>query len=508
MAQAFLHAGEHRLLVAGLDIDHPVGMQPGLGERRREQVAAASCTTAPCRRCGRRCRRRTARPRRRRSRRRRRRRPHAGRRAPARLPAGGCRSPPRRTAARPGGHGSRPRSARCARAACRTQDEAAWSSEASAAQVMNVRYLFSLISTHVNWPWRDRLGCAPEFRAVWQGFQPHDDAGPPMPASGRTQAAIIPPSSLRGPVATIRSASGGSGRCRATASSTEPVSQASQASGVVSSTGIALAWIGRTTSLASQVRKANRRCSPSWRIGLRPPCPGPRPPDPGKREQRPVLGQGEPVRHLGLAVGVLAERRRRHEAAPLRLQPAAPVGAVQVTDIGDRPGAEIGWRGHAPPHHGQLARAVTGDMDHRRHLVGKDAGQRRQVAERVLHRPGEFPDRSLALGQRVEIAHAPFRRLKPRWGAAGSWERWWESTALRARGHPVRLRHPSVLRVRRRDHRQFPDRPLRAARQRRRGADIEPARVRYAGVLSGRSAQQQVPGSAARSSTPPCGHQV
>ena len=31
-------AGEHRLLVAGLDMDHPIGMQPGLAQGRREQV--------------------------------------------------------------------------------------------------------------------------------------------------------------------------------------------------------------------------------------------------------------------------------------------------------------------------------------------------------------------------------------------------------------------------------------------------------------------------------------
>ena len=38
MAKAFLHAGEHGLVVAGLDIDHPVGDEPRLCDRRREQV--------------------------------------------------------------------------------------------------------------------------------------------------------------------------------------------------------------------------------------------------------------------------------------------------------------------------------------------------------------------------------------------------------------------------------------------------------------------------------------
>ena len=38
VAQSFLAAGEHRLLVAGLDMDHPIGMQPGLAQGRREQI--------------------------------------------------------------------------------------------------------------------------------------------------------------------------------------------------------------------------------------------------------------------------------------------------------------------------------------------------------------------------------------------------------------------------------------------------------------------------------------
>ena len=36
--QALLAAGEHRLLVAGLDMDHPIGIEPGLAQGRREQV--------------------------------------------------------------------------------------------------------------------------------------------------------------------------------------------------------------------------------------------------------------------------------------------------------------------------------------------------------------------------------------------------------------------------------------------------------------------------------------
>lgn len=38
MAKAFLETGENSRLVAGLDIDHPPGRQPGLGKRGREKI--------------------------------------------------------------------------------------------------------------------------------------------------------------------------------------------------------------------------------------------------------------------------------------------------------------------------------------------------------------------------------------------------------------------------------------------------------------------------------------
>lgn len=40
MAKAFLHAGEYGLVVAGLDVDHPVGDEPRLCDRRREQIGS------------------------------------------------------------------------------------------------------------------------------------------------------------------------------------------------------------------------------------------------------------------------------------------------------------------------------------------------------------------------------------------------------------------------------------------------------------------------------------
>lgn len=38
MPETFLHAGEHRRLVARLDVDHTIGGQTGLSEGRREKV--------------------------------------------------------------------------------------------------------------------------------------------------------------------------------------------------------------------------------------------------------------------------------------------------------------------------------------------------------------------------------------------------------------------------------------------------------------------------------------
>ena len=40
MPETFLHAGEHRRLVARLDVDHAIGGQTGLSEGRREEVGS------------------------------------------------------------------------------------------------------------------------------------------------------------------------------------------------------------------------------------------------------------------------------------------------------------------------------------------------------------------------------------------------------------------------------------------------------------------------------------
>ena len=45
--------------------------------------------------------------------------------------------------------------------------------------------------------------------------------------------------------------------------------------------------------------------------------------------------------------------------------------------------------------------------DDRRQVVGKDSGQGRHVARSVAHGARQFPDRLLALRQRVQIAQGP-----------------------------------------------------------------------------------------------------
>jgi hypothetical protein len=133
---------------------------------------------------------------------------------------------------------------------------------------------------------------------------------------------------------------------------------------------------------------------------------GPGPPQTREGEQRPVLAQREPVRHGRLAGRILAEARCRDQAPVLRLHPGAPVARRGVADVRDGPVArDRGWAGEAPAHHRQLASAPA-RADHGRHLVRKDGGQRRHVADTVHHGPIELADRLLAFGDAVEIAHA------------------------------------------------------------------------------------------------------
>ncbi len=81
-----------------------------------------------------------------------------------------------------------------------------------------------------------------------------------VPASSQAQMSADP---LFSPLATIRSAWVGRGRCSASASSAGAVSHASHSSGVVRMTGMAFGWIGATTWLRAQVKNESGWCSPS-----------------------------------------------------------------------------------------------------------------------------------------------------------------------------------------------------------------------------------------------------
>ncbi len=67
----------------------------------------------------------------------------------------------------------------------------------------------------------------------------------------------------RSPLATIRNASSGIGRCSSSASGVSALSHRSTSAEVVRMTGMAFGWIGATIALASVVRKPKCSCSPS-----------------------------------------------------------------------------------------------------------------------------------------------------------------------------------------------------------------------------------------------------
>src|SRR5271168_3310277 len=79
---------------------------------------------------------------------------------------------------------------------------------------------------------------------------------------------------------------------------------------------------------------------------------------------------------------------------------AAPVTSGQVGACDGE-----GRRRYTPARHGEFAHAVHRGADDRSGIIGKDAGQHRQVAREVAHGAGEVADGLLALGDAVEIAH-------------------------------------------------------------------------------------------------------
>ena len=71
----------------------------------------------------------------------------------------------------------------------------------------------------------------------------------------------------------------------------------------------------------------------------------------------------------------------------------------------DRLSTELRRSRHAPTRQDELALAIPAAAHDRRHLVGKNAGQQRQIANAVAARVKPIPDRRLAFCEGIEVAH-------------------------------------------------------------------------------------------------------
>ena len=67
--------------------------------------------------------------------------------------------------------------------------------------------------------------------------------------------------------------------------------------------------------------------------------------------------------------------------------------AIHVPDVCDRLAAELRWPRHSPARHDKFALAVRADTDNGSHLVGKIAGERREVARSVVLNGEQVADR-------------------------------------------------------------------------------------------------------------------
>src|ERR1700733_7490707 len=109
-----------------------------------------------------------------------------------------------------------------------------------------------------------------------------------------------------------------------------------------------------------------------WRA-LRPSNAPPGGPYTSKGEQGTVLAKREPLRRLaGLRIRVFAKRCRRHDAAVLLAEPAAPMRAADIANVGDRRAAKLRRTRHAPARHNKLTLAVGSIANDRSHLVRED----------------------------------------------------------------------------------------------------------------------------------------
>ena len=97
-----------------------------------------------------------------------------------------------------------------------------------------------------------------------------------------------------------------------------------------------------------------------------------------------------------------------------RGRPIPQVRRVGVADV-RRDAWKLRRVRHAPAHYGKFALSFI-DAHHRRHLIGENCGERRQVARIISRDLKQVADRFLVGRGRIEIAHGPYlwgRRSHP-----------------------------------------------------------------------------------------------
>jgi hypothetical protein len=145
------------------------------------------------------------------------------------------------------------------------------------------------------------------------------------------------------------------------------------------------------------------RARPHWQSPA--PVASPQAPYTRESKERAAFIKCKPMRHLGPSVGPFAKRSCGNKATPLWLQPAAPIGRFQITDICDWRLAEIGRRWKAPSHHGKLALAIACRANNGCHHVREHCRKAGKVAREIPLDPKNSAHGLLAASDAVEVTH-------------------------------------------------------------------------------------------------------
>jgi len=162
----------------------------------------------------------------------------------------------------------------------------------------------------------------------------------------------------------------GRGRCSFKACSIGAVNQVSICSAVVRITGMALGWIGATSAFASVVKKPYSWCSPSTALAFVPRLPCQLVEMPAKKASGRSAPRENQVGVLRGRVSSYSQKEVHGNDAALRYEPAAPMCALRVADVGDRRTTdrrttELRQPRHAPSRLDHLAVAVGADPNDR-----------------------------------------------------------------------------------------------------------------------------------------------